>query len=411
MKLHRRTFLSVAALSSLLGRPMMANSGGVGSKSVVWIWLGGGASSTEFCNPIPDAPSEYRAINGFTNTRTGYQLGGDFPLIGSISDKFTTVRSFCHKDNNHGSATNWVMVGSPIVSGENIPQADPSHGCVVSSFVGENTRNGIPTYTKVNPIQYDGPAWLNSRYGGFTNDKESIDTLRSRVERERLANRLAMLSQLDRSNTTNWDASKEVANNILCGDCADTFNIELEDEKVRAKYRTKESSLGQCLLLSKRLISSGGKFINLTYNGWDLHWDISKQTQRVGAELDYQLFNFITDLESTGQLNDTLIVVATEFGRTPKLNDGHPTLSGGAPTGRDHYANVVPLLLIGANYQTGAVLGETDKFNSEVISSPFHPEDLRYTVLNHFGIDKVYTLVDSSNRPHRLIEEEAKLII
>lgn len=406
MNLNRRTFLTTTAASTLLGSKIGA-SVDKGEKSVIWIWLGGGASSTEFTNPIPDTTSEFRGINGAINTQGGYLIGADFPNLAKISDKYTTVRSFGHKDANHSSATHVLNTSHyNFTGGEGSPQKEPCYGSIASKFYGENTNIGVPNFVKLQPIQYDGAAWLGSKYTGFDNDENGIKSLKLNIPKEQFERRMSIIRSLEKSGSEKenlykqWSDLRETANQIIAGKAGDAFNLLLSNDADRLKYNVDKSGLGKSFLLAKRLIEANSKFIQLTYGGWDLHSNIADGTKTLSRELDLYLTSFLTDLAESGRLENTLVVVATEFGRTFKLN---------VTSGRDHNPVITPLILAGGNYM-GGLIGTTDKINSEITSNKYTNEDLAYTILNHLNIPKDYTVIDSQSRPRHIISNDAKII-
>lgn len=406
--LNRRSFLQAGAIAAgSYFLPEFALGEDKQEKSCVFLWLGGGIASTEFINPIPSAPVEYRSVTGAIDTKSGYQIGGSFTNLAGISDKFTTVRSFKHKDGNHSTATGWMLSGTQMTSAsEGSPQKDPSHGSMLSYYFGENNGNGVPTYVKINNIQYDAAAWLGSKYTGFENDEQGIKNLTLSIKEEQFKRRLEIVSLVEKNTekrglNKDWTDLRSVASKVIMGNAGKAFNLKSEDEKYRNLYDIEKSQLGKSLLLARRLVEAGTKLSTIHYGGWDMHNTIAKDFPVRAAELDKFLTVFILDLEQRGLLKNTLVVVASEFSRTPKIN---------GLAGRDHWPGTNSLLLFGGNYG-GNLIGTTDGNNSEVTSNPFEPKDLNCTILNHFGIDQHYKMVDNLARPRHFIEQEAKLII
>jgi uncharacterized protein (DUF1501 family) len=166
-------------------------------------------------------------------------------------------------------------------------------------------------------------------------------------------------------------------------------------------YEISSSGFGRSLLTARRLIENGCKFITLTNNGWDMHTDIEDGFKNRAVELDKMLSIFLQDMQERGLLKNTLVVVCSEFGRTPKIN---------VSSGRDHWNSVNSLILAGSNYGD-SVIGKTDEKATTVSDKPFVPMDLSYTILNHFGYSKDDVLIDNQKRPRFPVEKEAKLIV
>lgn len=405
----RRTFIkagAIAAGSLYLPESLLAQDRQ--EKACILVWLGGGISATEFINPIPDAPVEYRGVAGAITTKTGYQIGADFPLLAGISDRFTTVRSFNHKDGNHSSATHWLLTGhSNLTGGESSPQKEPSYGSIVSKILGENNPEGVPTYVKVNPIQYDDAAWLGSKFTGFDNDEQGIKNLKLNIPESSFKRRLEMANAIEKSagNTVGpmkeWTELRNTASKVVVGSAAKAFDLTLEAPGWVRSYDIEKSGFGRSMLLARRLVEAGTRFVTLHHGGWDMHNTIAKDFPARAAEVDIHLTNLILDLESKGLLKSTMIVVASEFSRTPKINP---------QAGRDHWPGINSLILAGGDYG-GNLIGTTDSTASTVTSQPFDPSDLAFTILNHFDVRKGDKTIDNQGRPRYFIEEQARLIV
>lgn len=405
--LSRRTFLQAGALTagslflpeSILGQEKK-------DKACILVWLGGGISATEFINPIPGAPVEFRSVTGAIDTKTGWQIGGSFTNLAQISDKFTAVRTFNHKDGNHSSATHWVLTGHPNLSGgEGSPQKEPSIGSIVSKIFGENNSEGVPSYVKVQQIQYDDAAWLGSRHTGFDNDEQGIKNLMLNVPEQQFKRRLDIANLIEKNSANqgmmkDWSELRETAAKVVVGDAGKAFNLKLENSPWVQKYDIEKSQLGKSLLLSRRLVEAGTRFVTVHHGGWDMHNDIAQAFPTRAAELDLQLTNLVLDLESKGMLESTMVVVASEFSRTPKININ---------AGRDHWPLLNSLLLFGGGYG-GQLIGTTDSTASSPTSTPFTPKDLVYTILNHFDVRKGDKTIDNLQRPRYFIEDDARLI-
>lgn len=399
--MYRRTFLTTTCLpfcynALFANGPQLAKQ----NKSVIFIWLGGGISSTEFINPIPDSPVEFRSVNGHVYTKSGYLLGNSFQKMASISNKFTTVRSFGHSDPNHATATHWMLTGhANIQGGESGPQKEPSNGSIVSRVYGENSISGSPTYVKLQKIQHDAAATLGNRYNGFDADEAGINNLTLNGTIDKLNNRLSLLNSMEKD-ASSLSILRESATKIISNDVGKAFKLDLEPEDNRIKYNIAKSEFSKSLLLARRLVESGTLWVNIHTGGWDMHSDIGKAFPTPAADIDNGVYTLINDLDERGMLDSTLVVITTEFGRTYRIN---------ATAGRDHQANIVPLILAGGKYREG-LIGTTDKNNSEVTSNKFSPIDLQYSILDHMGISKDMKAIDVIGRPKYFIANEARII-
>lgn len=377
-------------------------------KSVIFVFLSGGISATEFINPIPNAPIEFRSVRGFSKLSNGEgYIGGDFKKLASISDEFTVVRNMHHRDANHASSTHWMMTSEPGF--QSTDQKWPSHGSLLSHEFGPmNLKDAIPNYVRTRPIQYDESAWLGATHIGMTADENGIGNLFPRVPEGRFDRRMEVMRTISKQSNLKgpvaegWYDLKNQAVDIIKGKAGAAFDLSKESPENLLKYDVKNSRFGKDLLLTRRLIQSGVKYVTVNNGGWDMHNGINDGFGRKAGELDNYLFVLLNDLKEHGLLDDTLVVVTSEFSRTPKIN---------ANAGRDHWSSLNTLVMAGGGYQHGRVIGETDANASQVVGTSFDPKDLAWTIFDHFGVDKKLVITDNSARPRHMFKEDAKNIL
>lgn len=404
--MNRRSFIQVGLFTSLSPALLQAIERKNEEKACVFIFLGGGISAVDFINPIPDAPIEYRSVNGISKTKTGYDIGGDFPNLAKISNLYTTVRSLRHRDGNHATATHWITTSH---NGFGIPeggeQKEPSYGAFIANKFGENTEIGVPTYIKTSNIEHTKAAWLGVKNAGFDYNEGAIKNLTLTIPENRFKSRLEIMNIIDGPKKNqygmgkSWGELKETATKVIVGTAGKALDIKNADEKDRLLYEVDRSSFGRNLLIARRSLEAGAKFLTVSIGGWDNHDNIKENFARQAIELDKFLSAFLTDLFDRGLLSRTMVVVCSEFSRT-KLNSS---------AGKDHNPNANSLILAGGKYGDN-LIGATDKTGLIAEEKVYSPEDLGYTILNHFGIDKDYTLIDNMRRPRHVINNEAKII-
>lgn len=395
--MQRRTFLKIGG--GILGSsilPAFADSQQK-NKSVIFLWLGGGASHIETFDPKPDAPIEIRSTTGFISNK-GIELGGSFNNLIKHADKLNIVRSFSHTNNNHSTATHWVMTGTNLLDNNpNAAQKEPSYGSIVSNLSSKNY-DGMPNYVRVNKIEYDNAAWLGVQFAPYDARGEGVDNLRLKVGNDRFTDRRSLLTNLEKDRGS-WSTIQNEAYNVLTGRAAEAFDLTKENEAIRNKYK---GDLGTNLLLAKRLVERGTKFVTIHHGGWDMHSDIKKGFDSRATDLDYNLSTLVSDLYDEGVNKDVMIIVTGEFGRTYRIN---------ATAGRDHFSRISPLLFIGGDYQTGRIIGESSKDAAEPITQPFTPNDVTKTIFNHFGFDERVQRIDTAGRPRYFVNEGSKIIL
>jgi uncharacterized protein (DUF1501 family) len=168
----------------------------------------------------------------------------------------------------------------------------------------------------------------------------------------------------------------------------EAFNIEAESNAIRDEYG--RNTAGQRLLMARRLVAAGVRFVTLTYGGWDMHNQISNAFRNTMPPLDQALTALIKDLDKSGLLDTTLIMVSSEFGRTPKINN---------TAGRDHWPKVFSVMLAGGGIKGGTIYGTSNATASEPDLDAVGPEDLATTIYHQLGIVADKELMAPGNRP------------
>ena len=374
-------------------------------KTVVWLWLGGGPTQFEtFHAPNDSVPSEWQPVNGaIHDSKTNITLGADWTELSKHTSKLNVVNSFSHKDSSHRQGTHFMMTGhyNPERSTTSMPM-HPSFGSIIAACYGPNDpHNGVPTYVKQGKIEGDEGSWLGGAYKPF--DPSNKDNLTPRIDLTRFSNRKDLLGSLDATRVSGKSAQsvefyKGQAYDVILGSAKDAFNLDKEDEKTKELYG--EDSIGQQLLLARRLAENGTRFITLHYGGWDMHSNISKAIKGKVPPIDKAISGFLQDVWDRG-LNEKIILIVTgEFGRT-KFN---------ANSGRDHWPSITPMVMAGGDYQSGRSIGTADRTYSP-LENPVGPIDLQATLFDHFGIPANIQKVDNGGRPRYLLEGEGKVIL
>lgn len=388
--------LQARARAGLAGKPLK-------NRSVVWLWLGGGATHVETFDPKMDAPAEFRSTVGAVSTCIpGVQIGGLFPQMASLLQHMILVRSFGHTNSGHAGGTHWVMTGY------NHPPADqgekpirPSMGSILSRYRGaSNEVSGMPTYVRMNGIYADGPSFLGVANAPFDSRGQAKKNMNLGIPVERLGARRALLKtfdhierEMDRNGLMEGMDQFEVqAFDLILGKAKDAFDLNLEDAKTRERYGKR---LGEQMLLARRLCEAGCGFVNIHYGGWDMHGDIANALKGRCPEMDHAVSVFLQDLVDRGMLDDVLLVITGEFGRTPRVNGG---------AGRDHWAQLSTLALAGGGLRTGQVVGESSPKAELPKSDHVSPQDLMATVFHVLGIDPNIHFYDQAGRPTAMIE-------
>lgn len=369
--------------------------------SVIFVFLAGGLSHVDSFDPKPNAPIEYRGELGAVNTNTGDQFGGMLPKLAQTADRITVVRSMTHTEAAHERGTHNMLTGyrpSPAI-------AYPSLGSVVAHELGP--ANELPAYVCIPSAgsPYLGTGYLNASYGPFSvGGDPAADAFEVRdlampegVDATRMDRRKGLLNAVDAhfkameesDLLTAMDSYYQRAYALISSQQArEAFDIRKEPDEIRDLYG--RHSAGQQLLLARRLAEGGARFITVMNGGWDHHENIKGALQGQLPPIDQALSALVTDLHQRGMLERTLVVLATEFGRTVKINpDG----------GRDHWPRAFSVMLAGGGAKSGLVYGATDARGAEPTDLPVGPEDLAATIFTQLGIDPAKKLMSPGNRP------------
>lgn len=420
----RRDFLSIGAASvcglSLPGllqaRAMAAQHGHPHQDtSIIFLFLNGGPSHYETFDPKPDNPLPFRSVVGALKTNVpGTLIGGLFHNLSQHADKFSLIRSYTHGSADHADATHFLMTGHshrPAAFGA--AQNQPSLGSVLSRYRGPVQEHSLlPTYAKQDYIYAEGPSWLGASYNAFDIRGQVMEDMTLRIPQERLSDRRGLLQSLDtldrkvdQSGMMNALGEFEArAVEVVRGGAREAFDLAREDPQVRARYGKGKESLGEKLLLARRLAEAGVGLINVRYGSWDSHGTnpsvghgtIEEEMHKYVPELDDALSVFLQDLYERGLEKKILLAVVGEFGRTPNVDK----VSGG----RDHWPLLGNQLLAGGGMRMGQIIGSSTTRGDEPNSQPVSPNDLRATFFKFLGVPLDLKYTNPSGRPQPIID-------
>ncbi|MCI0459268.1 MAG: DUF1501 domain-containing protein [Gemmataceae bacterium] len=417
----RREFLRVGTLSALgltlsdALRLRAATGTGRRLPSCVLIWLDGGPSHLETFDLKPEAPAEVRGPFSPIATRVpGIRICEHFSRLAQHTDKVCIIRSVTSDLGEHNFGRHYLLTGyrpSPVLD-------YPSFGSVVAHCRAPAQRRAgeavLPSYVAVPTASREaGNGYLPGARRPFAvGGDPSRPDFRVRdldspagLTPGRLDRRREFLGELDRlSQRIEADAARqerdahfEQAYQLILSPAArSAFDLGREPAAVRQRYGM--SRVGQSCLLARRLIEAGCPFVTVTDAGWDTHQQIGRALREgyVGGNvgkvprLDQALSALLTDLADRRRLQDTLVVVMGEFGRTPKLNTA---------AGRDHWPRAFSVLLAGAGVRAGQVIGRSDARGEAPAERPVTPADLARTLYTLLGIDPDRELHTADGRP------------
>lgn len=376
------------------------------AKSVIHVYLPGGMAQQESFDPKPYSPMEYRGEMRTIKTSTGEVFGEVIPQLAKRADKFSVIRSMSHGEAAHERGTHNMFTGykpSPALK-------YPCFGSVVSHEYGP--RNNLPPYVCIPnvPNEFAGTGYLPSSYGGFALGADPAQAgfkvrdldLAGGVDAERFVRRKSALEVVNSQFTTATAADNVNAMNTFyerayslldSPEAKLAFDIEKEDAKMRDRYGRNQA--GQRLLMARRLVEAGTRLVTLTYGGWDMHTNITAGFKNTMPALDTALAALIDDLSERGLLDETLIMVSSEFGRTPKINND---------AGRDHWPKVFSVMLAGGGIKGGMIYGASDSTAAEPEENAVSPADLATTMYRLLGIVADKELMAPGDRPIEIVD-------
>jgi hypothetical protein len=433
----RRQLLKIGGMGLLgasLPRLLEAAESGKGpqprARSIIFLHQFGGPSHVDTFDPKPDAPEAVRGEFGTMATNVpGIFISDRLPNVARVADKFTLIRSMHHRMKNHNSASYYSLTGhAPPL--DDIRLRDsldlmPAYGSVVDRLAP--AEGGVPTFVAFPHVMRDGsvtPGQRASFLGKahdpffFASDPNEPDfslpelSLPANLTLARLENRREVMRLIDRqtelldfsATARGIDAAQEKALSLLTSPkLKRAFNLSEEPDSLREKYG--RTTYGQSCLLARRLVEAGVKFISVYFansiggrrlsGGWDTHgfdgnpaYPILKQY--LVPTLDQTLPTLLTDLDSRGLLDETLVVWMGEFGRSPKIND---------IAGRDHWPQCYTALVAGGGVKRGSIYGASDKIGGYPARDAAKPDDLAATMYYLLGIDPHTEVRDPLDRP------------
>ena len=413
----RRDFLRVGGLGAL-GLPTLLRAEAAAARnpasaararSVILVFLGGGLSHHDSFDLKPDAPDDVRGkYKPIPTAVPGLQVGEKLPLMARVMNRVALVRSGAHNNDHHETATNWVLSGR-----FGTPFGDyPAVGAVAAHETGFS--GTLPPYVAVprNPSftwELGMSAFLGGRYESFkAGDPNAAnykvqDLAAEPLSPRQIERRDTLLKAVDglakrvegNDQVATYDEFHARARQmVLSAEARTAFAIDREPEKLRDRYG--RTTAGQSMLLARRLVEAGTRFVTVNYAGWDHHAKVFESLDKKLPEFDRALSALVEDMHARGTFAHTLLVVMGEFGRTPKINKD---------AGRDHWGPAGSLLFAGAGVRPGLVLGKTDKHGAYVTQRPVSPADVAFTILDALGIDPRKQLHTPDGRPVEILDQ------
>ena len=438
LRTTRRGFIQVGysgllgmGLPGLLAARSVAASGGrpMGrARSVIVILLSGGLGQHDSFDMKPEAPDGVRGeFKPIATAVPGIQICEHLPRLAARADQLAIVRSMSHPEGNHLVAVHRVLTGQPsnprgASDLDRVASRDdfPCYAAVVDHL--RHRTDGIPSGVALPIRLVEGPLTWPGQDAGFLGPRHdpwqlSLDpnrpeagddslTLPAGLDSQRLHLRRHLLGQaaVPAPGDPFLD-QQDAALAMLCnGKVGSALDTQREDPRLADRYGRR--LFGRTLLVARRLVEAGVPIVQATMGSvqtWDTHVaNFPRLRDGLLPPLDQAVSALLDDLKLRGLLDDTLVVMLGEFGRTPRISELKP----GEVPGRDHWPAVFPAVFAGGGVVGGQVIGKSDKLGAYAVSRTFGPPDLAATVYHALGVDPATVLRDRLGRPVRLCSGE-----
>lgn len=411
---NRRQMLKVGALGGLslsnYLRVKAASKSTSSTRSGIFIFLEGGPSHQDTFDLKPDAPSEYRGeFNPISTSVPGIQICEHLPELAKRAKDYAIIRGLTHTLADHGIGKKYLLTGNRPSQTLSYPE----YGSVVSKV--HPSASDLPSYVSIDE-SFVGPGYLGNEFSALTAKKPTYGipysvrgiSLEDGLTVEKYNSQKKLLDDLDTAfqgyedldeSVRGLDRFGEQAHDIISSPTTrKAFDLSLEKPAEATRFGRHE--FGQSLLLASRLIESGVHFVTVRLRpaefDFDTHTDNFSRLSNLLPPFDKGLASLIDRLKERGLFSSTAIMVAGEFGRTPKVNN---------QGGRDHWARAMFALMAGGDVQGGQAIGETDKLAGEPEGAGYSPEDIAASFFQNIGISPQKEFQTNVGRPINLVRD------
>lgn len=392
------TFLGVTA-SRVIAAPGLGTSPlkqAATARNVIYLYMTGGMSHLDTWDPKPDNKDVMGLTKTINTNVDGIRLSENLPLMARQADKIAILRGMnstqgAHEQGQYYQRTSYTMRSSI---------KHPSMGAWLEKFQGRGNPTLPGSVMIGNDSRHPGAGFFEAKFAPLMiNDPETgIANVRTNswFTEGRMLDRLQVAKQLDAKFAATYNVKNVRAYSDMYDDAIKmmkseelkAFDLDAEDNKLREKYG--RDRFGQGCLLARRLVEHGVRHVEVTFGSWDTHNANFTRVPELADELDAALSTLLQDLESRGLLEETLVVLATEFGRTPEIN---------ANDGRDHHAPGFSCVLAGGGVSGGQVWGATDENGHKVADGAVSVPDFNATIAYALGLPLDLVLYSPSKRP------------
>jgi uncharacterized protein (DUF1501 family) len=404
--MNRRHFMAHLAGAAVMASPAIAFTNSLlanatdlrkKNKSCIMLWMNGGPATIDIWDMKPGAATA-GAFKPISTKVDGLQICEHLPQLAKQMDQLSVIRSMSTREADHGRGRYYMHTGyvpNPTIE-------HPSYGAVVAhELASQMPQLDIPPFVSVGGGSI-GPGFLGMTWAPFVVDSNGdVRDLNANAGKDpRTVQRISVLEAMDedfmnqRRGDEAEDHFKVLRKTVSMMTSKQMAAFKVNTEPASALDRYGRSAFGKGCLMARRLVEAGVPFVEVDMGGWDTHQNNFNTLERTKLpELDKAMSALIGDLKDRGLYDSTAIVWLGEFGRTPRINGN---------AGRDHYARAWSVVVGGAGFQRGVVVGATNEDGTQVTSEPYTSQDLMASVLKSLGISLDTTFTSNSGRPMKI---------
>lgn len=401
-----KSLLGVSCASALLAKPSFAQStssiySGPQAKNVIYLYMSGGMSHLDTFDLKQGRP-EQGPVKGIKTNVVGTRLSENLPQLAKHMNKMAVINSMFSNQGAHEEGR-YFMHSSYTKRGT---IQHPGLGSWLMKYDGNHNPNlpGVVHIGSVNPGSTQG--FLEQKYAPLLIGDPEAGLQHSKIHKlfteKEFANTQSLRQKLDQAFSAKYQQRKvssyseayDDALRLMKSDDLDAFKVESEAQSTRDAYG--KNSFGQGCLLARRLIERDVRFVEVTLGGWDTHTNNFERVAESSRILDQAMAALLGDLEQRGMLEETLVVLTTEFGRTPKINQNE---------GRDHNPTAFSSVLVGGGIQGGRFYGKSDEIGKSVADKRVTVPDFNATIAYALGLPIYDTIYSPTGRPFHIADK------
>jgi hypothetical protein len=410
-----KSLLGVSIIPSMLPMARAAEKAGVvvspgvarkpTARNVIYLYMSGGMTHVDTFDPKPKAGEKVAGPVKAINTKAdGVQVSEYFPMLAQQMDKVCVMRGLATTQGAHEQG-NYFMHSSYTMRGT---IQHPGIGAWLLRMEGKTNRTLPGSVCIGGGAVGGGSGFMESKYAPLYvgSPNAGVPNSVANTGQSQFNERLMLANKFDQAFHSKYDVKKVRAYSDMYDDAVrlmrsedlKAFNLNQEDPKVRDEYG--QNGFGQGCLLARRLIENDVRHVEVTLGGWDTHTNNFNAVQNLSASLDQGLAALLHDLERRGMLEETMVVLTTEFGRTPYVNEND---------GRDHYPKAFCGLIAGGGVKGGTVHGATNDDGTEVAEGKTTPPDFNATIAYGLGLPLDEVIYSPSKRPFTVADKGAPI--